>query len=128
MSGPARAGVLIYAKRLESLYQFYEQLLGLKVIVADTEHRIAENNDVQLVFHRIPAHLAADIVINSPSEPREEQAIKPYFTVPSLAAAETDAKQLGGFLFGPVWDGHGFMVRNACDPEGNIIQLREKAT
>lgn len=126
MPGPARAGVLIYAKHLESLSQFYEQTLDMRVLAADSDHRVIENEDQQLVIHAIPSHIAAQIAITAPPQPREEQAIKPYFTIASLAAAETTATTLGGFVFGSTWDGPGFRVRNACDPEGNIIQLREK--
>jgi predicted enzyme related to lactoylglutathione lyase len=127
MPGPAKAGVLVYAKNLGTLAQFYEELLGLRVLASDSEHVVAENNDIQLVLHAMPAHLAAEVTIASPPRPREEQAIKPFFTVASLAVAEQQARQLGGFVFGPAWAGPGFTVRNACDPEGNIIQLRQSA-
>lgn len=128
MTGPARAGVLIYAKNLGTLSRYYQELLDLRVVAADNQHRVAENDDIQLVLHAIPAQYADEISISSPPQPREEQAIKPFFTVASLEAAEVRAKQLGGFVFGPAWDGPGFRVRNACDPEGNVIQLRESTT
>jgi len=125
MPVPSRAGVLIYAKDLGKLSRFYQELLNLRVLAADAEHVVAENNNIQLVLHAMPAHRVADVTIASPPEPREEQAIKPFFTVASLAAAEQQAQELGGFVFGPTWEGPGFTVRNACDPEGNIIQLRQ---
>ncbi len=127
MLGPARAGVLIYAKTLGPLSRFYVELLDLRVLALDDEHVVAENADIQLVLHAMPAHLAADVSIASPPEPRQEQAIKPFFTVTSLAGAERRARDLGGFVFGPTWDGPGFTLRHACDPEGNIIQLRQLA-
>jgi predicted enzyme related to lactoylglutathione lyase len=125
MSGPARAGILIYAKHLEALSRFYEQLLDMRVLAADADHRVVENADQQLVLHAIPPYIAAQIEITAPPQPREEQSIKPFFTVASLSAAAAAATELGGFVFGPAWDGPGFRVRNACDPEGNILQLRE---
>lgn len=127
MPGPARAGVLIYALRLDALSRFYEQLFGMRVLVADAEHRVVENDDVQLVLHAIPPAHAAGITVSVPPQPREAQAIKPFFSVASLAAAEAEAARLGGYVFGPVWNGPGFTLRNACDPEGNIVQLREWA-
>ncbi|MFM8443830.1 MAG: glyoxalase/bleomycin resistance/dioxygenase family protein [Methylococcus sp.] len=127
MPGPSRAGVLIYAKDLGKLSRFYNELLNLRVLAADAEHVVAENNDIQLVLHAMPAHLVAKVTIASPPELREEQAIKPFFTIASLAAAKQQAQELGGFVFGPTWEGPGFTVRNACDPEGNIIQLRQSA-
>lgn len=126
MAGPARAGVLIYARHLESLARFYRELLELEVLAADSEHVVAESDDIQLVLHAMPPHLADEVTIASPPAPREQQAIKPFFTVPSLEDAEVRARDLGGYVFGPVYDGPGFKVRNACDTEGNIIQLRQR--
>lgn len=126
MAKPAPAGVLIYAKNLDRLAQFYRELLDLRVLASDAEHVVAENDDIQLVLHAIPHHLASEISISTPPEPRHEQAIKPFFTVESLAEAEARAQRCGGYVFGPTWNGPGFTVRNACDPEGNIIQVRER--
>lgn len=127
MPGPARTGVLIYAKTLAPVAAFYEQVLGARVAHADAEHRVLEAPDGQLIIHVIPPQYSADIVIAVPPEPREEQAIKPYFTVASLAEAERRAEQCGGRVCGPVWPGPGLRIRNVCDPEGNIVQLREVA-
>ena len=126
MAGPARAGVLIYARHLETLARFYRELLELRVLAADAEHVVAECDDIQLVLHVMPPQFAAEVTIAAPPEPREQQAIKPFFTVPNLEHAELRARELGGYVFGLVWDGPGFKVRNACDAEGNIIQLRQR--
>lgn len=64
---------------------------------------------------------------SSPPEPREEQAIKPFFTVASLVVAESLVEQCRGRLCGPAWPGPGMRARIACDPEGNIAHLRETA-
>lgn len=125
MSGPARTGVLFYAKQLEAMSAFYEQMLGARVLHADAEHRVLQSPDVQIIIHAIPPAYAADIVIAVPPVPREEQAIKPFFTVGSLAGAQATAERLGGQVCGPAWDAPGLKVRNVCDPEGNIIHLRE---
>lgn len=95
----------------------------MRVLRADAEHRVLESDDTQLIVHAIPPDYAGGVTVASPPVPRGEQAIKPFFTVPSLARAEAAA--LGGIVFGPLWDGPGFRVRNVCDTEGNIIQLRE---
>lgn len=117
--------MLFYALNLERLSLFYEELLGMQVRASDAEHRVLESADIQLVVHAIPPGYAEGVTVDVPPAPRTEQAIKPFFTVTSLALAETRAAALGGFIYGPQWEGPGFIVRNACDPEGNIIQLRE---
>lgn len=125
MPGPARAGSLIYALHLEPMRAFYAQVLGMQVRLQDDAHAVLENLDAQLVLHAIPPAYAEGIVIASPPEPRDTQAIKPFFTVASLAQASSDAQQLGGGVMPPAWEGPGFRALNAFDPEGNIVQLRE---
>lgn len=127
MPSSARAGVLIYARQLEEVSTFYERVLGARVLHADGEHKVLQSQDAQIIVHAIPPQYAASIVIARPPVAREEQAIKPFFTVESLATAERVAKECGGMVWGPIWPGPGMRVRNICDPEGNILHLRETA-
>ncbi len=126
MRGPFRAGLFVYAKDLARLATFYEDTLGLVRVDGSDELAVLQSADFELVVHRIPDAIAAGITIASPPEPREDTALKFYFTVPSLASAEATASALGGEVYAASWDGPGFRVRNARDPEGNIFQLREK--
>ncbi|MBK6795976.1 MAG: hypothetical protein IPG76_04035 [Acidobacteria bacterium] len=125
MPSTARAGVLIYAKHLEEVSTFYERVLGARVLHADNEHKVLLAQDAQIIIHAIPAQYAESIVIAKPPVAREEQAIKPFFTVESLAAAEKVAEECGGLVWGPIWPGPRMRVRNICDPEGNIVHFRE---
>lgn len=128
MAGPARTGMLIYAKNVAAVSTFYEQVLNARVLHADEEHRVLQSPDVQLIIHAIPSEYVSSVDIEVPPEPRTEQAIKPFFTVKSLESAVTLVEKLGGRPCGPIWPGPGMNVRNVCDPEGNILHLREKAT
>jgi predicted enzyme related to lactoylglutathione lyase len=125
MPAPARTGVLFYAKDLLVVSTFYEKVLDAKVLHTDNEHRVLQSNDAQLIIHAIPPQYSNSIVIEVPPVPREKQAIKPFFTVECLDSAESVAEQYGGKVWGPVWAGPGMKVRNVCDPEGNIVHLRE---
>lgn len=125
MPGPARAGALIYAKDPGLLTHFYRTLLQMVVCSQDEQLVVLENSDIQLLIHAIPEPYVGQVVIKRPPELREEGAIKLFFTVSSLAWAEAKAADLGGGLLSQQWTGPGFVVRNAFDPEGNILQLRE---
>jgi predicted enzyme related to lactoylglutathione lyase len=125
MPGPARAGALIYAKDPGLLTHFYRTLLQMVVCSQDEQLVVLENSDIQLLIHAIPEPYAGQVVIKRPPALREEGAIKLFFTVSSLAWAEAKAADLGGGLQPQQWTGPGFVVRNAFDPEGNILQLRE---
>lgn len=125
MSGPARAGALIYALDLSRVAAFYQRLLSMRLLHADEQHQVLASADFQLIIHAIPAEYAVNVVIDTPPLPRTEQAIKLFFTVDSLDIAEKLAVSLGGALHEPRWSGPGFCVRNGHDPEGNIFHLRE---
>lgn len=129
MSDLSRSGAVIFAKQLAPMALFYEKLLGMRVVGADSEHVVLESDALQLVVHAIPKHIADTFTIASPPEVREETPIKLFFPVASLAAARTAAPALGGRLW-PVereWAARGFRACDALDPEGNVLQLRERA-
>lgn len=126
MPGPARTGVLVYAKDLATLSAFYRRLLDATVLHADDEHQVLQTPDVQLIVQALPDAVARTVVVETPPVPREAQAFRPFFTVDSLAAAEPMVDRLGGRVCGPVWPGPGLRVRNVCDPEGNLLHLRER--
>jgi predicted enzyme related to lactoylglutathione lyase len=128
MTTPARAGVFVYAKDLPRLAAFYAAVLDMREVHATDEMAILASPDLQLMVHRIPAHIAADIHIETPPIRRDNSAIKFFTTVPSLADAGATAAALGGQLFDERWQGPGFVVCNAMDPEGNVFQIREPAT
>ncbi len=126
MPGPARAGALLYALNLPEVSAFYREVLGMQLLHGTPTHHVIENADLQLVLHAIPAAIAAGITLETPPAPREEAALKFFFTVPSFAAAEASILRLGGGVVPGEWPGPGFRIRHFFDPEGNIFQLREQ--
>ena len=125
MPGPARAGALIYAREPGLLSHFYRTLMQMEIRSQSEQLIVLENGDIQLLVHAIPEPYIGQVVVTTPPALREQGAIKLFFTVPSLAWAEAKAADLGGGLLPQQWSGPGFVVRNAFDPEGNILQLRE---
>ena len=125
MSGPARAGLFIYAKDTARVAAFYETLAGMSRLRSDEELVVLDSADLQLLVHQIPPQYAADIEISTPPRRREQTALKFFFTVASIAAARETAARLGGEVFTENWHGPGFVVCNAMDPEGNVFQVRE---
>jgi predicted enzyme related to lactoylglutathione lyase len=125
MPGPAKSGLFLYAKNLKRLSEFYEAMLGMSRLHASEEMTVLQSQDVQLIVHQIPSHIASGITITSPPELREDSAMKFFFTVPSMDAVRSIAAELGGKVLDQVYQGAGFRVCNACDPEGNIFQVRE---
>jgi predicted enzyme related to lactoylglutathione lyase len=127
MTGPARAGLFIYAKDLDRVAGFYEALLGMSRLHGSAELVVLQSQDVQLVVHQIPASIAAVTSIASPPQPRGDCALKFFFSVPSIDIARGIAPGLGGQVLDPLYPGRGFIACNAIDPEGNLFHLREYA-
>lgn len=126
-TGPASAGLFLYAKDLEAVARFYESVLDMRRLHATSEIVVLHADGLQLVVHAIPAPIAATIHIQSPPEKRTETALKFFFTVPKLATVSALATALGGEVMAERWLGPGFIAANANDPEGNIFQIREKS-
>ena len=125
MTGPARAGLFIYAKDLERVARFYEAVAGMRRLRDDAELVVLQNADIQLLVHLIPPQFSKDVVVSTPPKRREQTALKFFLTVPSIAGARELAAHLGGEVLSESWQGPGFNVCNAMDPEGNVFQVRE---
>ena len=122
-------GVVVYAKDIDKVSAFYAAVTDLAVVEVEPGHVVLEGGGFQLIVVAIPSRIASTIEISSPPEPREETPIKPIFVVHSIAAARSLAVVHGG-QFNAVeseWEFHGCRVCDGHDPEGNVLQVREKA-
>ncbi|MCU0618819.1 MAG: hypothetical protein MUF40_02795 [Gemmatimonadaceae bacterium] len=120
-----RAGVFVYAKALDRVAEFYAVVLDLAMVHRTEQMVVLRSADLELLVHAIPPAIAATIEITTPPQLRDDAAIKFFAMVASLDTAGAAARAHGGDLFGETWQGPGFTVRNAFDPEGNIFQVRQ---
>jgi catechol 2,3-dioxygenase-like lactoylglutathione lyase family enzyme len=129
MTADIIAGAVIYAADLDRLAAFYTAVLGFQPRTRDPEHVVLESNSIQLVF------LHGDTVSADPSTAgatplprRSAAAIKPVFLVPSIAKARAGAEEFGGLVNAArhEWRFGAYLVCDGLDPEGNVIQVRER--
>jgi predicted enzyme related to lactoylglutathione lyase len=123
-------GAVVYAKDLDRVAAFYSRIAGLEVVHRDHTYAQLRSGGLELVVHRIPEHIAADIRIGRPPQRREDSAVKLAFTVRDLGAARAAAAALGGIV-DPAereWTFEGCTVCDGHDPEGNVIQLRRRVS
>ncbi len=125
MSGPAQAGLFLYAKDLGRLVAFYESILAMSRLHASEDMVVLQCQHVQFIVHRIPAHIATEIEVASAPVLREESAMNFFFTISSIEGVRQVAAELGGMILDTIHQGPGFHVCNACDPEGNIFEVRQ---
>jgi predicted enzyme related to lactoylglutathione lyase len=124
---PFTAGAIVYARDVARLARFYAAVADLEIVHEVADHSVLESETHELVIVAIPAATAARIVIATPPVRRENTAFKLSFAVPSLTEARVAASATGGELDPPEkeWEFQGMRVCDGCDPEGNMIQLRE---
>ena len=127
MANPFTAGAIVHAKDIARVARFYAEVADLEVVHEVADHIVLESETFELVVVAIPAATAARIVISTPPARRENTAFKLTFAVASLAEARAAAQAAGGELNPPAkeWDFQGMRVCDGCDPEGNMVQVRE---
>jgi predicted enzyme related to lactoylglutathione lyase len=129
VANPFTAGAIVHAKDIRRLARFYAAVADLEIVHEVADHVVLESETYELVVVAIPAAAAARIVIATPPVRRENTAFKLSFAVDSLAEARSAARDAGGELNAPAkeWEFQGMRVCDGCDPEGNMIQVREAA-
>lgn len=122
-----KPGAVLFAKQLERLAKFYEQVLSMAVAHSAPDHVVLETVFFELVIHAIPESIAATIRISVPPEVREETPIKLMFPVTSIDEARVRAASLGGWLAPreKEWEAAGIRACDGVDPEGNVFQVRQ---
>ena len=83
---------------------------------------------VQTCALPISRKYATDIVISKPPKVREDTAIKPAFYVADLEVVRAAAEKTGGFVKprDQAWDIRGCVVLDGHDPEGNVVQFKQR--
>ena len=124
--------IVLWVSDLAAQSDFYGKLLGAKVISsADAFAELTDHTNTVLL-HLLPAEyreatgLTAGLTAGLPAQ--EEVAIKPVFSVASIAEAKSAVA--GTFArFGDSVATYGdYSYLDVIDPEGNVIQLQERAT
>jgi predicted enzyme related to lactoylglutathione lyase len=128
MATTFHAGAVLYAKNLGRVKAFYEAVLSLNLEHAEDDYVVLASPAFQLVILKAPEHIARSIEIENPPRRRTETPIKLVFEVPSISAARAIAHQHGGELLPPEreWNFQGCRVCDGQDPEGNVVQFRQR--
>lgn len=127
------AGAVIHAKDLARVSRFCEQVAGLRVTHAEDDHVVLVSGAFPWVLVAVPQRLAASIELTAPPRLREDTAIMLVLVVTELAATRDAATRdmapsLGGQLQPAAreWGFQGMRVCDGHDPEGQVVQFRER--
>ena len=129
MSDLPKPAVVVFAKDLARVAKFYEEVAAMTVAHRDSDHVVLDSERMQVIVHAIPKAIAERIELADPPARREDTPIKLCLPVASIARARAIAARLGGKLDAPdrEWQARGFRACDGHDPEGNVVQFRERA-
>lgn len=121
-------GLVVFAKNKKRVSAFYQETLRLKVKESEPSHDLLVGQGYEIVVHTIPRRYSAKIKIARPPVPREDIPLKPTFVVRGLKAVRQAAEATGGYLKpeAGAWHFRGCTVLDGWDPEGNIVQFKER--
>ncbi len=127
--GKIKQGVVLFARDVSKVAEFYRQVLGVTVLEDERSHVLLGGPGIEIVIHALPASVAARINIEDPPKLRQETPIKPAFPVADLEVVRAAAIRTGGGLkpLSGAWQIRGAVVLDGWDPEGNIVQFKQGA-
>jgi predicted enzyme related to lactoylglutathione lyase len=120
---------VLFVADVPHVADFYRGVFAMERIDGDADHEVLQLEGFQVVIHRLrgepdPVKDADGKVIV-----REDSYMKLCLPVRSIDAARTRAQALGGVIKPAAheWEARGFRACDGHDPEGNVIQARERA-
>lgn len=118
--------IVLWVSDLNAQADFYAKLFAVSApTVGDGFAEVSDGTNAVLL-HTLPAQYAAPTPLTSQLPAQEAVAIKPVFTVASIAdAADRMAGTLATVYPTSVTYGE-FTYRDVVDPEGNVIQLQQR--
>ena len=123
------AAAVVYVKDLARMTAFYERCFGLAVADVDRERFcVLAGNDWELSLVAAPDAIAAQIAISDPPARRTDSPTKLAFEVQAIEGLRSLVAGLGGQLDPPdsAWTFHAYRHLDCLDPEGNVLQLRQR--
>jgi DNA-binding MarR family transcriptional regulator/catechol 2,3-dioxygenase-like lactoylglutathione lyase family enzyme len=123
-----RTRIVLYAKNLARMQEFYRSLLDLEVEQAQSDHVLLRSTLLELVIVQIPESIASTVDIAVPPRRRSGTPIKLVFDVMNLGATRASARVLGGEVdpSAQEWTSEGYRICDGQDPEGNVVQFRQR--
>jgi predicted enzyme related to lactoylglutathione lyase len=120
---------VLYVKSLGLMTAFYEKCLGMSVAEsAEGDFSVLAGDGWELTLVAVPPAVAAAIVVNDPPARRAATPVKLVFEVAGIEGLRPVVAETGGQIdpAGTAREFRGFRLVDAIDPEGNVVQLRER--
>ncbi len=121
-------GAVVYVQHLDRMRRFYSECFALSTAEATETYCVLESGAWTLSLVVLPDEIAAKTQLAEPAQGRNDVPVKLTFDVRSIEALRVPLARLGGRIDpGTVpWDFRGLRHCDVIDPEGNIVQLRQR--
>jgi catechol 2,3-dioxygenase-like lactoylglutathione lyase family enzyme len=108
--------VALFVKDLDASVAFYAGVLGAPPTTREDTWVVFDTGGASLGLHAIPPHIADDIVVTAPPEPREDSPVKLVLAVAATDDLAARVEALGGVVLRRGWGGVDY-----TDVEGNVF-------
>jgi predicted enzyme related to lactoylglutathione lyase len=129
MSIDPKPSVVVFVADVQKVGRFYREVAAMETIVDDDGLIVLEGAGFQLVIHALPGEPQVLADDNGHVPVRSDSYVKVCLPVKSIAATRAVAGANGGSIKGSEheFEARGFRACDGHDPEGNVIQVRERA-
>lgn len=119
--------IVLWVSDMDAQFAFYKSLLNLDVESQSDGFASLVNASNSVLLHELPIEYRANAPLTAQLAVQEEVAIKPVFFVADLEAARDRVR--GSFATFPrdVLTHGSSKFLDVVDPEGNVIQLEQRA-
>jgi predicted enzyme related to lactoylglutathione lyase len=123
------AAAVLYVKDLKLMRTFYERCFGMSAAESDDDKFcVLVCDDWDLTLVTAPEAIAAAFATTRPPQRRADTPVKLAFAVGSIEGLQPVVTATGGELdpTESAWRFRGHLHFDCLDPEGNVIQLRQR--
>lgn len=121
--------VVLFVGDVERVASFYTAVASMRLVSGDADHAVLAIDGFQLVIHKLRGEPESIHDSEGRVRVREDAYSKLCLPVPSIDAARAQAAAFGGYITSAEheWQARDFRACDGHDPEGNVIQVRERA-
>lgn len=119
--------IVLWVSDIDAQAAFYSKLLGLKQVIREPGFAEVSSESNSVLLHELPEEYRADVPLTAQLTAQQEVAIKPVFVVPDTAAARENINGTLGTVLGSEKTHGASTYLDVVDPEGNVIQLEQRA-
>jgi catechol 2,3-dioxygenase-like lactoylglutathione lyase family enzyme len=119
--------IVLWVSDMDAQAAFYSRLLGLEQVIREPGFAELSSETNSVLLHELPEKYRGTVPLTAQLTAQQEVVIKPVFVVTDIAAARKSINDTFGTVQGSEKTYGVFTYLDVVDPEGNVIQLEQRA-